>query len=231
MDTEQSSSPVKKPFFKTKWGIVLLVLFFPFTLTYLVIKSNWNPVAKLAVIVLMWALIFVVGMQDSSSSFQEGFEAGKQVSQGSQATPTPTKPEEKKNVNLKEDPENYQNYADTMGELFQNQVDASNTVAQLLQKYPNLTNSEVIKLAAATVVLEGMYEEARKVDAPQELEGIHAQYLASYKLMEDAMPLLRDGLDNQSTSLINQATAKINEAVEIQGKANKELEAFVASVQ
>ena len=64
--TDQSVSTTKKNFFKTKWGILVILLFSPFFLTYWVWKQHWNPKIKYALIGSFWLLIFIGSAINSS---------------------------------------------------------------------------------------------------------------------------------------------------------------------
>ncbi len=50
----------KKPWFKTGWGLVLLICFFPFTLTYWLWKQEKWGKRRLIVIATMWIFFFVM---------------------------------------------------------------------------------------------------------------------------------------------------------------------------
>lgn len=51
-----------KPFYKTWWGIILLFVFWPFSLTYWIWKKNWNLKLKLGLLILLWFFILLVGL-------------------------------------------------------------------------------------------------------------------------------------------------------------------------
>jgi hypothetical protein len=57
MESEQK----KKSFWFTKWGILLILLFFPFFIVYWgIIKQKWNPLVKVGAIIGIF-IIFIVG--------------------------------------------------------------------------------------------------------------------------------------------------------------------------
>lgn len=54
-----------KPWYKKWWGVILLILFLPFTITYFVIyKTEWPKNKKIIVLSIFWAIILI------SSAFQ-----------------------------------------------------------------------------------------------------------------------------------------------------------------
>lgn len=50
----------KKKWYKTWWGIILLVLFWPFSLTYWVWKQKWQLWTRIVVIALIWIFFFAI---------------------------------------------------------------------------------------------------------------------------------------------------------------------------
>jgi hypothetical protein len=101
------SVEAKKKWYKTKWGILLIVLFAPIILmgylTRLIWRQKWNKGARIAAIVALWGFVLIVGASNDKStttgsqqnpaanSFQKGFEAA------TEPTNTP-KPAEKYNI-------------------------------------------------------------------------------------------------------------------------------------
>lgn len=51
-----------KPFYKTWWGIILLFIFWPFSLTYWIWKKNWNLKLRLGLLIPFWFFIILVGL-------------------------------------------------------------------------------------------------------------------------------------------------------------------------
>lgn len=79
--------------FKKWWGILILILFWPFSLTYYLWKRKWNKAAKIGLIVVLW--IFVISVFSASSNsqsqkaFQEGYDSGKDSTTQTTASPEP----------------------------------------------------------------------------------------------------------------------------------------------
>ncbi|MBI5452785.1 hypothetical protein HY945_04960 [Candidatus Gottesmanbacteria bacterium] len=57
----------KKPLYKTGWGILTILIFWPFSLSYWIWKRNWNIKTKIGILVVIWLIVIVVG-----SGFQHG---------------------------------------------------------------------------------------------------------------------------------------------------------------
>ncbi len=65
---DQETHSRKKSFFKTKWGILVAILFFPFFLTYWVWKQNWNPKVKYGIIGGFWLFGIAGAMMNPSNT-------------------------------------------------------------------------------------------------------------------------------------------------------------------
>ena len=77
---------------------------------------------------------------------------------------------------------------------------------------PNLwTNEEIIRLAAATVLIESSYTEAQELIVPERFQEMHKVFLSALEKFSTAMPLLRSGIDNMNAYKIEQATVYITE--------------------
>lgn len=69
---------IKKPWYKTWWGILAIVFFlWPFFLTYWVWKQNWTLKTRYALIGAIWFFIFIIFI--SNSSYQAGLKKEKQT--------------------------------------------------------------------------------------------------------------------------------------------------------
>ena len=83
---------MSKPWYKTWWGIVILIMFWPFSLTYYLWSRKWNKAIKIALIVLLWVFTISVFSASSNSqsqkAFQEGYNSG-----GDSATKVTTSPD------------------------------------------------------------------------------------------------------------------------------------------
>ncbi|MBI4990725.1 hypothetical protein HZB96_01370 [Candidatus Gottesmanbacteria bacterium] len=255
--------PAKKPWYKTRWGILAILALWPFSLSYWIWKRDWSQNKRIGFIAGLWIFIFFVASFQlaSTSSYQQGYQAGREAAMSigsvqkalpptaiptfalptitliptvqTEATPTitstPTVITTKRK--LKENPSVYLYYSTSMKEIFTEQSEASTELGNGLSKWPDLTDREIIALAANTVVLEQSYDKAVTITAPIELRATHQKYIKSYKLIKDAMPILRDGLDNNDGSLVTQASSKITQSGKLTKEANQELWDFVAYLQ
>ncbi len=101
------STETKKKWYKTKWGILAIILLFPIFLmvylTRLIWKQKWNKGVRIAVIAVLWGFVLLVGangdktattgetQETVTNSFNSGFKAA--------TAPTNTpKPVEKYNI-------------------------------------------------------------------------------------------------------------------------------------
>lgn len=97
----------------------------------------------------------------------------------------------------------------------------------LLQKKPLpilWTNTEVIELAAATLVIENEYDSFSKNEPPEKYQKYHELYLSSLKKHKEAMPILREGIDNLDVDKVNEAGAIMTEANNILTESRRELD-------
>ncbi len=101
------STEMKKKWYKTKWGILLIVLSFPLFLmgylTRLIWRQKWNKVVRLVVIAALWGFVLIVGSSNDNKATTTGSQqnsAAKSFQDGmNAAAPTNTpKPVEKYNI-------------------------------------------------------------------------------------------------------------------------------------
>lgn len=97
---EESSSQItsKKSWYKTWWGILLLIAFFPFTLSYLAWKQKWPMPARLGAIAVIWIIFIGVG----NSSNKNSNSSSTQTNQTASATPSPTQAPQKIEYSLEQ---------------------------------------------------------------------------------------------------------------------------------
>lgn len=237
MDQEETKKN-KKAWYKSWWGIIILILFWPFSLSYFIWKKNsFSKKVKVGLLVILW--IFVIILMASNSSDETKVNPQTETQAETPAVsiqPIPsveTQVEAKPSIpalNLKHDPSFYIEYAEKMKKIFEEQAKYSTSAGQIMSKWPNLTSGDIIDLAAATVILEGEYDKVVAITPPEELASSHKKYVASYKLLKEAMPLYRKGLDSLDSVIINQATVKINQATILNKQATEELDDFTKSV-
>lgn len=102
------STETKKKWYKTKWGILVIVLFFPVILmgylTRLIWKQKWNKGVRLAVIAALWGFVLIVGASNDNTPTTTGSQpnsAAKSFQDGMNAATAPTstpKPVEQYNI-------------------------------------------------------------------------------------------------------------------------------------
>lgn len=198
-------------------------------------RAWWSKLITVAVGLFIFFIILGIFSPEGKRSAQEGFEAGKKVASESPSPKEPPSttqsPSLSPKLNLKEDPQKYIDYSSKMEEIFDSQTRASTDLSALLGKWPDLTDSEVISLVADTVVLEQGYDKALAITSPRELISTHSKYLQAYRLVKTAMPIFREGLDNQDATLIEEFSAKMSEATKITQEATQELNLFTESVK
>lgn len=102
------STETKKKWYKTKWGILLIVLFAPIALmvylTRLIWRQKWNKGVRLAAIVALWGFVLIMGASNDNkatttggqqNSAAESFQDGMNAAKAPTSTP---KPVEKYNI-------------------------------------------------------------------------------------------------------------------------------------
>lgn len=58
---ENQAQKVNKPWYKTPWGILILLILLPFSLSYWIWKQNGNLWLKLALIGSIWIIVTMIG--------------------------------------------------------------------------------------------------------------------------------------------------------------------------
>ncbi|MDP3954846.1 MAG: hypothetical protein Q8Q15_00595 [bacterium] len=234
-----AEKPIRK-WYKTWWGILFLLIIWPFLLTFLIWKRNWNLWQRIGLIVFLWFVIFAIGNSGEKSKFsalRDGNKVGQQVENiipplSSSPTPisttVPTLTIQPKQFS--EDPIKYMEYSQKLQSFFDESSKEGTALLEGLEKWPNLTWDETVELAAATVVLENSYDSLLAIVPPEELVATHQKYLDSYLFIKDAMPILRSGLDNKDESLVEQATLKLKQSSKLTAEANQEIIDFAKSL-
>lgn len=89
---EKTPEKVSKGWSKTPLGILILLAFWPFSLSWWIWKRNWNLILKLGILLILWVIILSIGYarEDTRKAFKEGFEAGQGKVPESSPTPAPT---------------------------------------------------------------------------------------------------------------------------------------------
>lgn len=97
MEPNIDHSKTKGAWFKTWWGILILILFWPFSLTYYLWSRKWNRAIKIVLIILLWVFTISVFSASSNSqsqqAFQEGYNSGKSSETQITASPKEAKVE------------------------------------------------------------------------------------------------------------------------------------------
>jgi len=84
----EESKKENKKWYKTWWGILILICLLPITLSYIVWKRNWDIKLKVVIIGIIWviylALVFSSNYQ-KKTAFNEGYKAGLEEAKKSQS--------------------------------------------------------------------------------------------------------------------------------------------------
>lgn len=62
------SADTNKPWYRKWWGILILIAFFPFTLSYLTWKQKWSIPLRLGIIALIWIVFIGTGSSKSKNN-------------------------------------------------------------------------------------------------------------------------------------------------------------------
>ncbi len=102
MEKEKLNQKSKKKWYKTWWGILLLLIFWPFSLSFFLWRRKWNLWVRIGLVSFFWIflLLFLVGLssEKGQKSFQEGHQAGKETAMKSQSSPSPSSIQTAKNA-------------------------------------------------------------------------------------------------------------------------------------
>lgn len=104
--------------------------------------------------------------------------------------------------------------------------EAYRTISDLSSTWLYWTDEDVIKFAAATIVIENAYSSVNKLTPPSDLRGIHDKLLFGLKQGHDAMPILREGIDEMNADKISQASEVIASGTEPIAEATKMLNEY-----
>jgi len=89
----EETTPSGKEWYKTRWGILILLIAFPFSLTYWIWKRSWAVREKLIVTGALWIFVIVLISLvkpeeiENKDSYKEGFKAGLEAAKKN--TPSP----------------------------------------------------------------------------------------------------------------------------------------------
>ncbi|MBE0430052.1 MAG: hypothetical protein IBX61_09325 [Thermoleophilia bacterium] len=87
------------------------------------------------------------------------------------------------------------------------------------------TDEEVIKLAMHTVIIEGGYDEAQKLNPPEKFKDVHASFIMALDKFAQSMRIFREGVDNLDVEKLEQATALMNEGSAYMNEATAKMAA------
>lgn len=138
---QTQNTPKKKVWYKSGWGLVVAILFFPyFLLWYMWTKTNWNKKAKW-VVTIIFVIINIAALSDGSSN-----EAATSNKQNIEIT----EEEQQKIVSLLKDAENYINEENINAAITTLEeakiIDAQNTdVISLYNSIKRLDNESEVK--------------------------------------------------------------------------------------
>ncbi len=102
-----------------------------------------------------------------------------------------------------------------MSKIMENLLESGQYCSDLLTKKPlgpkYWTQEEIYLFAMHTLVIEMSYDEAKKVEVPTGFESIQREILEGLRKYAQAMPLLREGLDEMNNTKLNMANTLIGE--------------------
>lgn len=140
-------------------------------------------------------------------------------------TPTPIKVEDK------EKPDSDINEIDKIIAYSSSVVAVSEQVgeamflrSEIVGRWPNWTNEDVIKFAAAGISLENSYSMAKELTPPEIMVSVHQKMLKGLKLYAESVPIANEGIDNIDPALIEKSADMINEGTTWMNEATKEVE-------
>lgn len=182
---EQTQNTPKKAWYKSGWGLVVAILFFPyFLLWYMWTKTNWNKKAKW-VITIIFVIINIAALGDGSSNG---------TSTSSNQDIEIIKEEQQKIASLLKDAENYineENINEAIATLEKAKIiDAKNTdVISLYNSIKRLDNESEIKK-----ILSGMSDEDFELLKKNELT---TKFIGNDKLNELFIIDLQENVDSR----------------------------------
>ena len=147
------SAATHKPWYKT-WKVVPAVVFFPFTLSYLVLKQPWKTPVRIGVIALIWIVFWAMG--SGSSSETTSVITNTEQQQEVQETPVPT-PEitlEQKQEDYKKFYEEYFRLAQGVAVIQVGIVQISNSNLSVEELYLTLEQLSATQDALSSKVME-----------------------------------------------------------------------------
>lgn len=97
------------------------------------------------------------------------------------------------------------------------------TRAEIGGKWPNWTDDDVIKFAAAGIGIENTYDLVKELTPPKTLISAHQKLLKGLELYKQAIPIANKGIDNFDADLIKEATALMEEGNKWVNEAVKEI--------
>ena len=62
---------VKKPWYKTWWGVLTLIIVWPISLSYFIWTRKWDKNIKFGLLTVMWVFVLVIGVIDLQQSKPE----------------------------------------------------------------------------------------------------------------------------------------------------------------
>jgi len=141
-------------------------------------------------------------------------------------TPTPVKQEEPKATSevASEEETEIAKYALKVAQISTQAAEAMAIRSETLGKWPNWTNNDVIRFAAAGISLENAYAMAKELTPPEIMVSVHQKMLKGFKLWADSVPITNKGIDDLNPEVIKKATKLIEEGNVWINEATKETE-------
>jgi glucodextranase-like protein len=101
----------------------------------------------------------------------------------------------------------------TIGPIFLNKSDVS-----------TWSQTDKIQVAGYSVVIEQSYEAGKEIIPPKEFQQVHSLWLQALKKYANAMPLMRQALDERNAAKLNRATQLISEGQTLLEKSTAEIQ-------
>lgn len=115
-------------------------------------------------------------------------------------------------------------YAEQATQVIKIVDDAFNVIGGVLEKWPELSSDDVYTLATATVIVEETYNSFQTLRPPEVMVSNYQKLLHALQLCNDAMPILREGLDNSDKKLINKGKKTLLEANKLLQEGTEEMQ-------
>lgn len=115
-------------------------------------------------------------------------------------------------------------YAMRTAQISEQVGEAMTIWGEIAGKWPNWTNEDTIKFAAAGISLQNGYSLAKELTPPEIMVSVHQKMLKGLKLYAESVPIANEGIDNINPALIKKSADLIEEGTVWINEATKEVE-------